>query len=185
MKSTYLSLILFGTFASAFWKHPAHQVPLPISKQAQLPNFSYDELYALNKKFLDNFIYPANLKQAKSIKSDLLAEDCQGRVDATRTFDGRELNTEYLFGLFANIASSPHSVSLLGVPTSYEITHFTANRYTSSASIKFEFHHALLNLTFPVEIGIWSTWNVEGKLTQYDSTIKWWQWMLDYIVVSR
>lgn len=34
-------------------------------------------------------------------RSGLLAEDVQGRVDITRTFDGRELNTAYLFGLFA------------------------------------------------------------------------------------
>jgi len=45
----------------------------------------------------------------------------QGRIDVTRTFDGRELNTEYLFGLFANVAGDPNPFSLLRVPISYEI----------------------------------------------------------------
>ena len=65
-----------------------------------------------------------------SFKSSLLAEDVQGRVDITRTFDGRELNTEYLFGLFANLATSA-GFSLLGVP---ETTHFAASQNIASAS---------------------------------------------------
>ena len=35
-------------------------------------------------------------------------------------FDGREINTEYLFGLFANLALSandPNAFSLFGIPT--------------------------------------------------------------------
>src|ERR1700760_3078749 len=89
------------------------------------PHFTLDELYKLQIRFLDNFIYPTDVKQAESINSTLLAEDVQGRIDITRTFEGRELNTEYLFGLFANLAANPNSISLLGVPISYEILHFT------------------------------------------------------------
>lgn len=74
--------------------------------------------------------------QAKSINSTLLAEDVQGRIDITRTFDGRELNTEYLYGLFANLALSPNSITLLGIPKSYEIIHFTANQNIAAASTR-------------------------------------------------
>lgn len=101
---------------------------------AEPANFTFNELWALNKKFLDNFIYPADIKQAKAINSTLLAENVQGRIDITRTFNGRELNTEYLFGLFANLASaSPGAISLLGVPLSYEVLHFAANQNVASA----------------------------------------------------
>ncbi len=97
-------------------------------------NFTFNELWDLHKKFLDNFIYPADIKQARSINSTLLAENVQGRIDITRTFNGRELNTEYLFGLFANLASaSPGAISLLGVPMSYEVLHFAANQNIASA----------------------------------------------------
>jgi hypothetical protein len=79
------------------------------------PNLTYDELYRLLANFWDNFLYPADVTQAKAINSTLFSENVQGRIDVTRTFTGRELNTEYLFGLFANLAGSS-SLSLLGVP---------------------------------------------------------------------
>lgn len=97
------------------------------------PCFTFDELYNLQKKFLDSFIFPADQVEAKSINSSLLSEDCLGRIDITRTFKGRELNTEYLFGLFANLAETPESLNLLGVPVSYEILHFAANENVVSA----------------------------------------------------
>jgi hypothetical protein len=45
-------------------------------------------------QFADAFMYPNNVIQADMINSTLLAENIQGRVDMTTTFDGRELNTE-------------------------------------------------------------------------------------------
>lgn len=93
------------------------------------PNFTYSQLWRLNQKFLDAFIYPANVKEARAINSTILAEDVQGRVDITRTFNGRELNTEYLFGLFANLATDETGeMSLLGIPLSYEVLHFAASQ---------------------------------------------------------
>ncbi|KAH8792219.1 hypothetical protein F5882DRAFT_427384 [Hyaloscypha sp. PMI_1271] len=93
---------------------------------------------------------------SKSINSTLLAEDVQGRIDITRTFDGRELNTEYLFGLFANLAADPHSISLLGVPISYEILYFAANEYVTSAATRFMFNFTSLGLIIPIEINSYS-----------------------------
>ena len=75
--------------------------------------------------------------QAKSVNSSLLAPDVQGRVDITRTFTGQELNTEYLFGLFANIAAAPNEFTLLGIPLAYEITHFAASQNIASASTRY------------------------------------------------
>lgn len=58
----------------------------------------------------------------------------------TRTFDGQDLNAEYLFRLFANLAAqqnNPNAFRLLGVPTGYEITHFTASQDIASASTRY------------------------------------------------
>ncbi|KAF8862728.1 hypothetical protein BDZ45DRAFT_769025 [Acephala macrosclerotiorum] len=148
------------------------------------PHYTFDELYNLQVKFFDNFIYPADVTQAKSINSTLLAKDVQGRIDITRTFDGRELNTEYLFGLFANLAADPNSISLLGVPISYEILHFTANEYVTSAATRFMFNFTSLGLIIPIEIDSWNTWNEAGQVTQYDGSFKYWQWTVDYIIAS-
>ncbi|KAG0647323.1 hypothetical protein D0Z07_6924 [Hyphodiscus hymeniophilus] len=146
------------------------------------PHFTYDELYKLLTNFWDNFLYPADGAQAKSINSTLLSENVQGRMDATRTFDGRELNTEYLFGLFANLAATPSSISLLGVPISYEVLKFAANDYISSASTRVMFNMTSLNLIVPIEIETWTTWNSLGQMTQYDGIFKYWQWLLDTVI---
>ncbi|KAL8790686.1 MAG: hypothetical protein Q9213_000534 [Squamulea squamosa] len=169
------------------------------------PNFTYHQLWDLNKKFLDAFIYPANVKEAKAINSTLLAEDVQGRVDITRTFDGRELNTEYLFGLFANLATAETgAISLLGIPLSYEVLHFAASQnvvatLTRSGPLnyllwsflkqadpdmvhRFQFNFTALNLVIPVEIDAWNTYNSKGKITQYDATFKYWQWTVEYLI---
>ncbi|KAL8635824.1 MAG: hypothetical protein Q9228_006722 [Teloschistes exilis] len=147
------------------------------------PNFTFDQLWGFHNHFLDNFIYPANIKVAKSINSTIFAENVQGRVDVTRTFEGRELNTEYLFGLFANLAAAKDgAITLLGVPLSYEVVHFAANMNVVSALTRFQFNFTALNLVIPVEIGTWNTYNAQGQITQYDASFKYWQWAFDYLL---
>jgi hypothetical protein len=158
---------------------------VPSSSPINQPSYTFDELYNLQVNFFDNYLYPADITQAKSINSTLLAEDVQGRLDITRTFDGRELNTEYLFGLFANLAANPNSVSLLGIPISYEILHFTANEYITSAATRFMFNFTSLGLIVPIEVDSWNTWNEAGQVTQYDGSFRYWQWTVDYIIASR
>ncbi|CZR57617.1 uncharacterized protein PAC_07506 [Phialocephala subalpina] len=154
------------------------------SKHASTPHFSFHKLYELEKNFFDNFLYPNSTRQAKTINSTLLADDIQGRIDITRTFDGAELNTEYLFGLFANLASNPNSLSLLGIPVSYELLHFAANEYITSSATRFMFNFTSLGIVLPVEIDGWHTWNEKGQLTQYDASFKYWQWMVDTVIAA-
>ncbi|KAL8723583.1 MAG: hypothetical protein Q9225_000125 [Loekoesia sp. 1 TL-2023] len=153
------------------------------SPSAAQPTFTFAQLWSLNKHFLDNFVYPADVQQAKAINSTVFAEDVQGRVDITRTFEGRELNTEYIFGLFANLAAArPGVVTLLGVPLSYEILHFAANQNVVSSLTRFHFNFTALNLVLPVEIDAWNTYNPLGQISQYDATFKHWQWTVDYLL---
>jgi len=156
----------------------------PASTASQ-PHFTFDELYKLQVKFYDAFLWPADVEEAKSINSSLLAEDVKGRIDITRTFEGRELNTEYLFGLFAQSAEHPDVVSIVGVPISYEIMHFTANQYITSAAVRLQFNFTSLGLMVPVEIDSWNTYNDKGEITQFDVTFRYWQWLVDYIVTAR
>ncbi len=39
------------------------------------PKFTYYELWELETKFWDNFLYPASVEQAKTVNSTLLAEN--------------------------------------------------------------------------------------------------------------
>merc|ERR1711862_1051931 len=106
-------------------------------------------------------MYPANVEQARMINSTLMAPNVKGRVDITRTFDGPELNTEYLFGLFSNLAINPNTVTLLGYPTRYNVTHFAANRNIASAATVIDFFFPAINASVPVQIDIWNMFNNE------------------------
>jgi hypothetical protein len=103
-------------------------------------------------------------------------------VDLTRTFDGPELNTEYLFGLFTNLALNPDVATLLGYPVSYEIVHFTANQNIASASTIIMFNFTIINAVIPVEIDTWNMWNAEGQVLQYDATFRWFQYLVDTLI---
>lgn len=145
------------------------------------PNFTYDELYKLLANFWDHFIYPADVTQAKAINSTIFSENVEGRIDVTRTFVGRELNTEYIFGLFANLAGSS-ALSLIGVPLSYEILKFTGNSYVTSSSTRVMFNISSIGAVVPIEIDTWMSWNSLGQMTQYDGLFKWWDWLQDYVI---
>ncbi|KAG9647851.1 hypothetical protein KCU95_g9871, partial [Aureobasidium melanogenum] len=113
-----------------------------ITPSYQTPNFTFNELYNLTNRFLQNHMYPLNIAQSLSINSSLLSSDILGRVDATRDYAGRELNTEYLFGLFANIALNPDAFTLLG---NFRYLEWQLNSTISSIS-------AHLNLSSSVDI---------------------------------
>ncbi|KAH8819704.1 hypothetical protein F5884DRAFT_23627 [Xylogone sp. PMI_703] len=170
--------------ALAFFSCLLAPLALAQTTASGLGNFTFDELWNLQVNFLNNYTYPNNVIQAESINSTLFAEDVKGRVDITRTFDGRELNTEYMFGLFANLAANPDALSLLGVPLSYEIVQFAANEYITSATARIMFNFTSLNIMVPVEVDLWHAWNDQGQVLQYDATFKWFAWLLDFVVQS-
>ncbi|KAL4784383.1 hypothetical protein BJX76DRAFT_357115 [Aspergillus varians] len=145
---------------------------------ASLANLTFDDLWKLQNTLWENFLYPANLEQINATDTSVFAEDVQGRVDITRTFDGRELNTEYIFGLF----SDPDHLSLIGIPISYNITQFTANQNITSATTVFTFNATSFNTLVPITIDTWMIFNAEGKITQYDATFRWFDWLLDTLL---
>jgi len=107
-----------------------------------------------------------------------------GRVDITRTFVGRELNTEYLFGLFAQLALNPNATTLLGVPINYSIVHFTANQNIAAAATIITFDFVSLGLVLPVEIDTWNVFNAQGQILEYDATFRWFEYLLDTIIAT-
>jgi hypothetical protein len=105
----------------------------------------------------------------------------------TRTIDGSELNTEYLFGLFTNLLQSGTAtgpMSLLGIPQSYQITHFIGSGNTASASTVVQFHFPSLQMSLPVEINTWNIWDNNCQVTQYDVTFRYYEYLLDTLLES-
>ena len=113
-------------------------------------------------------MYPLNIAQASSINSSLLSSDILGRVDATRDYAGRELNTEYLFGLFANIALNPNAFTLLGYPVNYTFTRFLGQGNVVSFAAVVEYMLPVTKTVIPQELDFWVTFNDKGEISQYD-----------------
>jgi hypothetical protein len=134
----------------------------------QTPNFTSTELYNLTNRFLQNHMYPLNIAQSLSINSSLLSPDILGRVDATRNYAGRELNTEYLFGLFANIALNPDAFTLLGYPVNYTFTRFLGSGNVVSFAAVVEYMLPVTKTMVPQELDFWVTFNDRGEISQYD-----------------
>jgi hypothetical protein len=121
--------------------------------------FDAERLYALTVRFHQAFIYPNNLAEANKVNSTLFSENCQGNVDITRTFVGRELNTEYVFGAFARVGKT-NSLNLLGVPLSWNMTHWSGYQNTVTCAVTIQMHIPQLNVALPLEIWSWLTFNV-------------------------
>lgn len=123
--------------------------------------------YALMEKLNNAFLYPNNVPIAKAGHTDLFAEEIQGRVDITSTFDGMELNVEYIFGLFANLATS-QVPTLLPVPLSWRMIAFASEGPVTTASAIFDFQHLPTNTTLPVQVDSFLRLDDEGRIQQYD-----------------
>ncbi|KAF9887340.1 hypothetical protein FE257_010335 [Aspergillus nanangensis] len=147
---------------------------------ADPPTFSFDQLWALENNLWTNFLYPANIQQINATDDSVFADNVQGRVDITRTFDGRELNNEYIFGLF----SQPDSVSLTGIPIAYNITQFTANQNIASATTVVTFNATTVGVIVPLAIDTWMAFDAHGKIVQYDVTFRWFDYLLDSLLLG-
>ncbi|WVQ82767.1 hypothetical protein IAT38_004899 [Cryptococcus sp. DSM 104549] len=140
------------------------------------------EAVSVVKDFADAFLAPRNVEVAKSINSTLFAEDVKGTVDLSTNFDGRELTTEYLFGLFVNTADDGGDPSPFGSPVSYNVTALLVQNHFVSASIKFEFNYPILNKTFPIQVDAFMLINENRQIQQYDASFRRWAWATDYII---
>ncbi|KAG9529156.1 hypothetical protein KCU93_g3649, partial [Aureobasidium melanogenum] len=155
-----------------------------ITPSYQTPNFTFAELYNLTDRFLKNHMYPLNIAQSLSINSSLLSSDILGRVDATRDYAGRELNTEYLFGLFANIALNPDAFTLLGYPVNYTFTRFLGSGNVVSFAAVVEYMLPVTKTTIPQELDFWVTFNEKGEISQYDGNFRYLEWQLNSTISS-
>ncbi|PSN58880.1 hypothetical protein BS50DRAFT_580384 [Corynespora cassiicola Philippines] len=152
-----------------------------IGENAAVPFFSYAQLLELQNEFWQRFTYPNNIQEAQSINSTIFSEDVQGRVSDTRNFVGRELNTEYIFGLF--IPSK--SVTIIGRPERAEIIQFAANQNIASATTRVDFTFPSFgNVSLPVVIDTWMTWNSAREITQYDVRFRWFGYLLQTLLHS-
>jgi hypothetical protein len=94
---------------------------------------------------------------------------------------GRELNTEYIFGLFM----PSESLSIIGQPMDFDIIQFAAVQNIASATTRVNFTFpAFNNISLPVVINTWMTWNSAHEITQYDVVFKWFGNLFQTLIAS-
>lgn len=167
--------------------------PETVPKCAKAPGKYADNdarLRFLWAQFADAVMYPANLKQVRAISSPLLATDVQGRVDVTNTFDGAELNTAYLFGLFGNIANNQNQTEdlspLQDYPLSWEPRAFMGKGDMIFGTVLFHQQNQATKVTLPALFDVYLLFDKCDLIKQYDVRIQRSQWwsdtaILDYI----
>ncbi|WVQ85398.1 hypothetical protein IAT38_007563 [Cryptococcus sp. DSM 104549] len=133
-------------------------------------------------EFAQAYMYPNNVAEVKKINSTLFSEDVKGTADLSANFDGRELSTEYVFGLFVNSAADPTDPSPFGKPVSYNVTALMVQNNYVSASIKWEFYYGVLDKTVPIQVDGWFLINDQREITQYDLSFRRWAWTTDYLL---
>ena len=114
----------------------------------------------------------------KNQTASLFADNIQGRVDITNDFDGKELNTEYIYGLFTSIANN-NTFSLLPIPIAYEERVFISNGNIASTSTLVTSQHVATGVKLPIIVDILISINEDGLIDQYDAIFKRHDWFLE------
>ena len=143
---------------------------------------SQADLRSLYERFWQAFTFPNNIDQLMSINSTLFAEEVIGRVDVSRMYVGRELNTEYIFGSFSDSGYNPDLTTVLGAPLSHRTMRFATNGNIISASELVVFNTSLNGRTVPIQVDGWLLFNDQGEIVKYDTTFRWSAWVLDEFV---
>ncbi|BGP12390.1 hypothetical protein JCM10213_002005 [Rhodosporidiobolus nylandii] len=136
----------------------------------------YEYLAAL-QKFQDEFVNPTSVIEKG--RSESLADDCVGRVDVTTTFEGQELNTEYLFGLFSGVRNE-NSTSIIGYPASQTIQALVVEPPIVYFSAIVQLAYPTLNLSVPVQLDVTTAWNDDLKIISYDAAFRRWSQQFKY-----
>ncbi|KAF8832371.1 hypothetical protein HHX47_DHR1001763 [Lentinula edodes] len=100
-----------------------------------------------------------------------LSVDVVGRVDATTTFVGQELNTEYLFGLFLQ-GSDENTTQLIGTPRSVTIQSSVVEPPVAAVSYISEMAFPTVNMTVPLQIDMFIAFDNDMRIVSYDAILR-------------
>lgn len=166
MKQTTAIMLSATTLTLLFFLHL-----LPTPTTTTRANFTLPQLYTLQTRIFNTTISPPPNTNTTTA-SPLLAPTIRGRVDITRQFTGRELNSEYLFGLFHQL-NTTRTFTLLGIPTAYDVVHFAANRDVAASALLLHFASDFWG-PFSLDLHVWSRFNPAGQVDMYDAAFRHW-----------
>ncbi|KAJ7493996.1 hypothetical protein FB451DRAFT_1551250 [Mycena latifolia] len=151
-------------------KIPSSLFPLAFACSAAAQPTLQQILGFLNQ-FQKDFSYPQIIETAKSINYTGFSDDIVGRLDITGNFVGRELNTEYLFGLFSGLSTggANGSTPLLGVPLNGTVTDLVIENNLAIVSVLRDFNWTIE--TVPTRWELKFMIDDEGRATQWDAIL--------------
>ncbi|CEH16947.1 hypothetical protein CBOM_03029 [Ceraceosorus bombacis] len=141
----------------------------------------------LAEKFIASLMYPNNI-HAHDLKSSPLFEPTMiGRVEQTTTFAGDELNVEYLYYLFQDIAANAQSNGpprAMGYPYEYNITQVAVENNVVVANAVTQWNwgrgfNDTQDFVLPIELTAWIWYSKNDKIQQYDLSFKRADWVFD------
>lgn len=145
----------------------------PTASGTPVNEYTEDKTFKFFKEFFDSFLFPANQIQAKAVNSSFFTENSRGRISLTRNFEGVELNTEYIFGLFSNITQV--DFLMIGLSQNYTVTNFAHSGDVISGTATVDFFFDQLNFTLPIQLDIWFRVvprNDSFAISEYDSSFR-------------
>ncbi|KAJ7597536.1 hypothetical protein C8J56DRAFT_1159419 [Mycena floridula] len=145
--------------------------PLALATYA-IASPSLQQMLGFLTQFNHDFSYPQIIETAQTVNYTGFADDIVGRFDITGTFVGRELNTEYIFGIFSGLATGANvSTPLIGTPLSEEskVTGLVVNDNVVVVTSIRNFNWTVA--VVPVRFDFKFMFNDDGLVTQYDGGI--------------
>ncbi|KAL0566950.1 hypothetical protein V5O48_015048 [Marasmius crinis-equi] len=94
-----------------------------------------------------------------------------GRVDITTTFIGNDLNTEYVFGLFAE-ANDLNTTQIIGVPTKVTLAELVVQPPMVWASVIVDIFQKTISTTIPIQFDFAVRFDENLLISSYDATIR-------------
>lgn len=133
------------------------------------------------KDFADALVDPQRVALGQEGGSGLFAEDVKGLVDIAGELEGRQLATDFLFGLFSsgNDSSIP---SFIGTPKSYLVTSLAVQEHFVTAVLRVDLEYLSVNRNLPVDLNAWFAVNDAGQISQFDISFKRWAWAMETIL---
>ncbi|KAI5478199.1 hypothetical protein MNV49_005366 [Pseudohyphozyma bogoriensis] len=153
MRASTLALLSLGAFSSAL-RQP------------------YDYYKAL-QDFQTGFLNPASIVDS-GVDSPAFAEDIIGRVDVTTTFEGIQLNTEYIYALWLAVTNDNTTTSLLGSIQNQTVQTLVIEPPVVFVSTITNLYYPTVDFLLPVQIDLILRFDDDLKITSYDATFRRW-----------
>ncbi|KAG7449903.1 uncharacterized protein BT62DRAFT_928660 [Guyanagaster necrorhizus] len=91
------------------------------------------------------------------------------------------LNTEYLYGIFSNVASL-NTTQLIGLPSGASIQSLAIEGPVVSASVILEVYYKTIDYTLPMQTDLWMRFDDDLKIKFYDMTLRRLPWAFDFLL---